>query len=383
MLKELVRERLIAAADEIFGLFEKTIASYEEELCRAREENEQQRQQLEAVCKTQIVLRVEDVQQLIGHPPQQQLQSSCLDEEHPQPPCVNEEDPQPLHVKEEEEDPEPLHVKDEEAADVSNLPLTGFSTQSENEAELSQLPPRSPSGDHRGGPPLEDLFAPLSDSDNMEETYSSVVEWKGQKKKTKQKRQKCFACSVCGERFVRRQNMLRHKRTHVGGKSFSQKPLFTAHRGKHTDERHFRCPVCGKTFKQKSRSVSHMRMHTGEKPYSCSVCGKTFSRKDSIGMHMRTHTGEKPFACTVCGKTFTHKSNTVMHMRTHTGEKPFSCSNCGQAFHQKSHLESHMRTYTGKKSFCCSVCGNRFTCRPAFTTHIRTHNTEGVFDAAK
>lgn len=39
ILRSLVEERLIAAAEEIFGLFEKTIAEYEEELCQTKEEN--------------------------------------------------------------------------------------------------------------------------------------------------------------------------------------------------------------------------------------------------------------------------------------------------------------------------------------------------------
>lgn len=59
MLKDFVKERLLAAADEIFGMFERTIASYEEQLCRARDETERHRRQLEAVCKTQIVIRME------------------------------------------------------------------------------------------------------------------------------------------------------------------------------------------------------------------------------------------------------------------------------------------------------------------------------------
>lgn len=68
MLKELVRERLIAAADEIFGLFEKTIASYEEQLSRAREENERQRRQLEAVSASQMMLRGEGLfTELVNH----------------------------------------------------------------------------------------------------------------------------------------------------------------------------------------------------------------------------------------------------------------------------------------------------------------------------
>lgn len=43
LLRSLVEQRLTAAAEEIFGLFERTIAEYEEELCRTKEENQRQR----------------------------------------------------------------------------------------------------------------------------------------------------------------------------------------------------------------------------------------------------------------------------------------------------------------------------------------------------
>ncbi|XP_061522464.1 uncharacterized protein LOC133396519 isoform X2 [Phycodurus eques] len=156
MLKNLVRERLIAAADEIFELFEKTIASYEEQVCRAREETERRRQ-LEAVCDTQIVLRVQDVQQPICRPEElpRQSQWGCS--------SVKQEGPQHLNVKEEEEE-----------ADVSKFPLNRVSVKSEDEPpEWSQLHHESPSGDHCGGPPPDNLLAPLSDSDNMEELLKS------------------------------------------------------------------------------------------------------------------------------------------------------------------------------------------------------------------
>lgn len=42
-LKALVNERLKAAAEEIFSLFEKTIKDYEEEVFRSKQEKEQQR----------------------------------------------------------------------------------------------------------------------------------------------------------------------------------------------------------------------------------------------------------------------------------------------------------------------------------------------------
>ncbi|XP_077416810.1 uncharacterized protein LOC144048560 [Vanacampus margaritifer] len=166
MLKDLVRERLIAAADEIFGLFEKTIASYEEQLRRAREENERQRQQLEAVSMSQMMLSGEDVQPLTAcqEEPSFQAQSetSTLDWDHVRIP----------------------HVKEElEAFDISklpSLPATDVSVESEDDEaeppEWSRFHPLGRNADHHEGPPPDDLFAPLSFSDDdMEEEASGAA----------------------------------------------------------------------------------------------------------------------------------------------------------------------------------------------------------------
>nr|XP_057925660.1 trichohyalin-like [Doryrhamphus excisus] len=125
MLKELVKERLMAAADEILALFERTIASYEEELSRTKEEKERHRRQLESVCKTHIGLHVDDVEQLIGLP-------------------------QSPHVKEEEEERECLLLAEE--ADLTKLPLTVVSVKTEGLEDGAEV-------DH--------LLAPLSDSRDM------------------------------------------------------------------------------------------------------------------------------------------------------------------------------------------------------------------------
>lgn len=61
MLRALLNQRLSAAVEEIFVMLERTIAEYEEELCRTREENERQRQLLDAVVKKQNVLHVTGV----------------------------------------------------------------------------------------------------------------------------------------------------------------------------------------------------------------------------------------------------------------------------------------------------------------------------------
>jgi len=57
MLRGLVNQRLTAAAQEICGLFEGTIAEYEEELCSLKEENERHRKLLHAVFNPEVRLQ--------------------------------------------------------------------------------------------------------------------------------------------------------------------------------------------------------------------------------------------------------------------------------------------------------------------------------------
>ncbi|XP_054628939.1 zinc finger protein 25-like [Dunckerocampus dactyliophorus] len=376
MLKELVKERLMAAADEILALFESTIASYEEELSRTREENERHRQQLEAVSKTQTVLHIEDVQQLIGLQKERapQLQG-CIS-------ALKQEDPQRPHVKKEEEELWTTQggnwlLRPDEVG-LTMLPLTGVSVKTEDHEEKppesSQLhhspdeenkraePPSSSSsrhhltteadGDHCGGSQADSLLAPLSDSDDVmshchedkdrghtQDALSSDTDCEGDMRTpTDSKRSECSK--------------------------------------KKTGKKHFTCSTCAKSFSSKSLLTRHMRTHTGEKPFSCSVCRQGFSQKSHMAVHMRTHTGKKPFNCSVCESKFAQKSTLMQHMRTHTGEKPFNCSFCESKFAQKSTLMQHMRTHTGEKPFRCSVCSQVFSDKSNMADHMRKHTGE-------
>ncbi|XP_061528621.1 gastrula zinc finger protein XlCGF52.1-like [Phycodurus eques] len=357
MLKVLIRERLAAAADEIFGLFERTITSYEEQLCRAREESERHRRQLEAVHKTHTVICGADLQQVLSD------QGELPARPHPQPSHVKVEEkaPQPIHIKEEEEHPQatqvkeakedlaPLHVKEEEEADVNKFPLTGVSAESDDDEDKtlrsSQLHRHSPSGDHCGGPPPGNLLAPLSDSDDIEEPLRSNADCEGDDKRSK--------CSESETTWKMKT---------------SQTQMRTG-----TQDNIFSCSLCSKIFRQRTNLVSHMRTHTGEKPFSCSFCGQRFTQKTNMVKHLRTHTGEKPFSCSICLKRFTVKSTMVKHMRTHTGEKPFSCPTCGRKFSHRAAMVIHIRTHTGEKPFHCTTCGRTFSHRAAMVRHIRTH----------
>ncbi|KAK5917661.1 hypothetical protein CgunFtcFv8_002485 [Champsocephalus gunnari] len=90
MLLSVKKQRLTAAAEEIFALFEQTIAELEEELSLSKEENERLQKLLDAVLQPQLRIHRADVQQLVvvkeEPPPDQQEGSTSLDQEDPEPP---------------------------------------------------------------------------------------------------------------------------------------------------------------------------------------------------------------------------------------------------------------------------------------------------------
>ncbi|XP_053190767.1 oocyte zinc finger protein XlCOF7.1-like [Scomber japonicus] len=142
MLRASVNQRLTAAAEEIFVLFERTIAEYEEELSRSKEENKRQRKLLDAVFKPQLQLHravfPADVQQLLETKeevsPEQQERSSSLDQEEPDPP----------HIKEEQEEvwtsQEGEQLQGLEEADITKFIFTSVPPEDDEEKpQSSQL----------------------------------------------------------------------------------------------------------------------------------------------------------------------------------------------------------------------------------------------------
>ncbi|XP_028456249.1 uncharacterized protein LOC114570194 [Perca flavescens] len=131
MLRESVKQRLTAAAEEIFGLFERTIAEYEEERCRSKEENERQRKLLDAVFTPQLRLHRTDVQQLSVReeevPPEQREWSSSLDQQHPEPPHIKEEQEE-LWISQKRQQLQGL-----EEADITKFSFTTVPVKSEDD----------------------------------------------------------------------------------------------------------------------------------------------------------------------------------------------------------------------------------------------------------
>uniref|UniRef100_A0A671U8P7 C2H2-type domain-containing protein n=1 Tax=Sparus aurata TaxID=8175 RepID=A0A671U8P7_SPAAU len=404
ILRSLVKQRLTAAAEEICALFERTIAEYEEELCRSTEQNQRHRNLLDSALTPQLRLHRADVQQLlfnqkkVSH--EQQEWRSSLDQQNPEPPHIKDEQEE-LWTKQEEADiteftftlvPVKNEDDDEEKPQSSQLhqrqteqmeteadrqncggpepagnSVPDRHSQSETEDRTGDSPepeaedspePRAedspgPEAEDSPGPEAEDSPEPQAEDSPEPQAEVNDDVWSETKEaQSSLNSQKNIAVPVSGV-------------------------------GCGTDKEQFTSSDCGERSSKNSKLRKCKRIHTGEKPFSCGECGKRFIRKQNLIRHTKIHTGEKPFSCGDCGKRFIRKQDLIRHTKIHTGEKPFSCGKCGKRFIQQQHLITHTRIHTGEKPFICGECGKRFIRKQHLITHTRIHTGEKPFSCGE
>ncbi|XP_055021169.1 gastrula zinc finger protein XlCGF57.1-like [Boleophthalmus pectinirostris] len=308
-LRALVTQRLSAAADEIFALVERTIAEYEEELRRSKEEthrnqrNQRNQQNLDSDLSPQLRLhRTADAQvqtylEMGNFSPQMKDYSEILGEDFN---CT---------VKNESE--EQSEEEEEEWA----------------QANSSAQPPHD--GNHYSHVQTEGaagLFPSFKFGDfsmNKSPTATSsdfcAVEDDGIK----------HQCHFCEKKFRDKHNLKRHITVHTGEKPFS-------------------CTVCGRCFSQKETLRQHMGLHSRSKTEPRIRRGGSPRTAPAAQDPAASPSKSAPFSCPVCARCFTRPFSLQSHMVTHTGEKPFLCLQCNMRFNRKSNLKRHAKTHAPK-----------------------------------
>lgn len=160
------------------------------------------------------------------------------------------------------------------------------------------------------------------------------------------------ACDLCGKKYKRSYELLRHKRTH-------------------NDDKRYECKHCGEKFVLWLSRRNHMdREHTGERRYECKICKEKFLTSNSYYRHLRGHTGEKPHKCKICNIRFTSKKSLDHHMPTHSDAKDFICEFCSKGFSRQKSLKVHLRIHNNEKNYICEVCSMSFIQNHLLRTHV-------------
>ncbi|KAM4728564.1 uncharacterized protein FYW61_011505 [Anableps anableps] len=383
-MREFIRQRLTAAAEEIFRVFEKTVIQYEEELDRQRRLMEMswkttQRQQKSAdLPQKHVHLEKEEVpaEQLLCNLPR----SSSLDQEDPEPPQVKEEQEEPCSSLQTDQ----LQPKEESDTFLVTLLYGGGKPREpeENCHGLQSLHQEGGEDVDPGSRSNTEQMGQKRPEDDISETTNEDIYPVSESQSDSEAGIISMKCGFCGKVFRNKSQLKMHHMIHSEvkpyvcndcGKSFKDVSLLRYHRRTHSDERPYSCEMCGKSFRCNYSLSVHMRTHTGEKPYLCNTCGKRFTNPSAFKWHTAIHVGDRRYSCEICGKSFIQNGNLKAHMMTHTGEKKHSCKTCGKSFSRSNNLIVHIRTHTGEKPYPCSTCGERFQYAAVLKKHSRMH----------
>ncbi|XP_041664865.1 gastrula zinc finger protein XlCGF8.2DB-like [Cheilinus undulatus] len=335
ILRSVVNQRLNAAVEEVFELFERTIAEYEEKLRASKEENHRQQKLLDAVLTPEIQLHRPDVQQLMMR------EEVFLSEQEDRSSNLDQRITVPLHIKEEHEDLQSSQEREqlpEAEEDFINM-LTVTSVPVRTEEEDGENPQTS-----------------LSCQSQREENRDTKIV------KTEADGEDCGG-SAANKHF----NPDSHLQTVTPGKFLH---LTGSENSGSADLKKSGVSQGGlNPLQNKDIAVSVMLINTGNIPVSSAECAPSFGLKTQLQGHREIKKGDKPFSCSVCKKSFQWRAEIVRHMRVHTGEKPFSCSVCGKRFALFGNLRQHAPIHTGEKPFGCSVCHRKFTWHASYKNH--------------
>nr|XP_020477139.1 zinc finger protein 483-like [Monopterus albus] len=416
LLRSLVKQRLTVAVEEIFGLIERTVAEYEDELCRTKEENKRQRELLDAVLlpRPRGADGIADIRKVTVKEEQQDWDPS-LDQHPAEPPHIKEEQEE-LWTSQEGEQRQGL-----EEADVTKFPFTPVPVKSEaDEPQFSQLHQshteenrHCEGGEDCGGPEPHKPLQPDTDDKTEDSSETDISEDDEKRPQFSQLHQsQTKENGDCGEdsghpepaRSLDPDRLLEPDTDDMTEDSSEtdvseddeKRPQSSQLRWSHTKRKResVRGGDCGGPQPARN-SGPHSLLETDDMTEDSSETeirkgDSTDTRKCQLGLNsLKTNdtaagdtshgAAEKPFHCPDCDRTFSSSYRLKRHARGHKQGKQRCCSKCSKTFSSSYRLRKHMRTHTGEELFVCSCCSKRFLEKQSLLHHMRLHSGEKPF----
>lgn len=161
-------------------------------------------------------------------------------------------------------------------------------------------------------------------------------------------------CSLCPEKFNRKQHLKKH--------------MF-----QHTNEYPYKCEVCGKGAVTKREHERHISSH---KQHKCEDCNAVFEKWSLLTYHRRY--AHLPI-CNICQRPITNKRT---HMRLHQdAPETFACSYapCTKSYKQRRNLVCHIRRnhLKVKTNFQCDYCQEFLSTKQKIRQHLLKYHADG------
>ncbi|KAM4728559.1 uncharacterized protein FYW61_011500 [Anableps anableps] len=410
-LREFIRERLTAAAEEIFTEVEKTIVRYEEDI-----------RLLETCWKPQIKLtRIDQPKQRVGnrkevltHPQLwNQQRSSGLDQQEPEPPEIrrNQQEPEPPEIRRNQQEPEPRRIrgkqqepdhqliKDQEEPAFGKTvvryqeetrPL-GICWNPHIQLTRTGLPKQHVCREEEvlSGQQLWNQEEPepqlaedeLSDAEYLQfeedrENQEGPVMNEGQEdlrlnqkepepppQETGHKEIQLQTVKICSS-----QPLLPDCDTFMKPLSDEEcelepEPELLRYQNPPEAQNSLDCIADPRQIREEP---GHLQQQQEELSYSHR------KRQKKQKCHKKIQKRERVNFCGTCGKRYYYLKSLLTHMRTHA-PKLHLCETCGNKFSSEEACNSHMLEHSLDKLHQCETCGERFYRKAALLKHVRDH----------
>ncbi|KAI5717498.1 hypothetical protein M8J77_006888 [Diaphorina citri] len=218
---------------------------------------------------------------------------------------------------------------------------------------------------------------------------------------------KVFECDICTRRFVRKEGLVRHEKTHERqlegnvqhfcshcNQSFANKLSLKKHEDGHyssriedMNEMSNQISSTGKVLTDKENTES--RAGSSSKKilfltFACPMCNFTCSKSADFEVHQLTHVREDNI-CVFCNLEFSSQDLVLAHIDDcHMLGPAHCCKLCPETFSQESHLSDHYLVHRRDvdlsdyvRVYQCYLCDQLFARRSRIVSHVRKHEKRG------